>query len=187
MKSLFVPKPLVPAFLASGVDRDVWFKPGFSLTSIVSPSDVAFYIHANVESHRQYSGALVRSFPNSIVTDELISAWIEGDWTTGPAAASEAEAEAKRKIKLAWNELALAAAKNNGQSDAVTTDIAPTVLYISDAVVVYTIDAEANTAATDGWYDFIAKLHPFYQFEELAELPVFAAYLEHRPTVLRGS
>lgn len=182
MKSLFVPKPLVSAFLASGVDRDVWFKPGFSLTSIVSPSDVAFYIHANVESHKQYSGALVRSFPNQIVMDELVTAWLHSDAELEPA-----QAEARRKIKLAWNELALASQKNDGQSDAVTTDIAPTVLYINDAVVVYTIDAEANVAAVDGWFDFIGKIHPFFQFCELAELPVFAAYLEHRPTVLRGS
>lgn len=177
MKSLYVPAELVDAYRASGTDRAVW-KDVALLSSILSPADVAFYIHANIESHNQYEGALVKDFSNLMV--ELFSAEkpigfifemriADGDPTA-------------RKVARALNDLSNGTSKSQYK---VPTEVPPTVLYTDDELLVYTIGGGQENSPTDGWYEFIANLRPYYQrFEDLATLNVFTAYLKHRPQVL---
>lgn len=166
MKSLFVPVALVDAYRASGADGAAW-KDVALLSSIISPADVAFYIHANVASHHQYAGALTRSFPNLLVGVLTDSGFDKLD----------------KLVQRKLNDLSQA---DSGTQYQVTGEVTPTVLYIDDQLVVYTIgysDVSDTDKPTDGWYEFVAKLHPFFRLEELSALPVFAEYLKHRPSV----
>ncbi len=163
MKSLFVPEALVEAYRASGADRAVW-KDAVLLTSIVSPADVAFYIHANVTADRHFDGALTESFPNLLAG--IFS-------TTGYSSLD----------KLVQRALSGLSSKTVVEIGPSTT---PEVLYVDDQLVVYTLNSSevvAEGMPTDGWYEFISKIHPFYQFDQLAALPVFAEYVKHRPSV----
>lgn len=166
MKSLFVPVALVESYLASGTDRAVWKDVGL-LTSILSPADVAFYIHANVQADQHFGGAMTASFPNLLATVYKADGYGNLD-------------------KLVQRALSALSGNSDQSAFNVGPLVTPDVLYIDDQLVVYTLGASEVPAAgmpTDGWYELMSKIHPFFQFHELAALPVFAEYVKHRPSV----
>lgn len=170
MKSLFVPAPLLAAFRSSASEHGLWATPGL-LTGILSPQDVAFYIHANAQSTALVGSDFNDSFPNLL---QQLAAGPEVIW---PGSTSDSNT---REIQRAWSALAQNPAKA-AKLIKPTDDMVPSVLYIDDQLVIYTLLPRGQE--TDGWYEFIAKIHPFFNFSALAALPIFGQYLKHRTSV----
>jgi hypothetical protein len=168
MKSLFVPQPLVAAFRASANEWGIWLQPGL-LKRIVSPQDVAFYIMANAQSEQLVGSDFAVSFPNLLL-----------EMGIGPNPNWPGDESDDRAIQRAWSSMA--------QSPSAPTklmkpadDMAPSVLKLDDQLLIYTLADRGEQ--TDAWYELLARIHPFYTFETLAGLPVFAQYLKHRTSV----
>ncbi len=161
MKSLFIPESLLPTFKTGGLKESDWLSPAL-LTNIVSPADVAFYINANIRSGVLVSPVLNSSFPNAIVASDTWSEILQPENTT----------PAIREFKRILNKLAQEEDESLQKS---SNGMVPVVVSADEHLLVYTL--AQPTGETDWVSDMIERVHPFYAFDELAKLPIFALYL----------
>lgn len=157
MKSLFVPAELVPQFQANSSVLSKWTDCSF-LISILSPSDVGFYIHANVDSHQTSAKAICQSYGNAIVA-------------TDPARIMDDHGDRLLKTAmLEWKRLA-----SIGHPPCSDKAV-PVIIHVSPDYIVYTMREDVESP----WTAVVNSLRRRFQLQEIAATPIFNSYLSER-------
>ena len=167
MKSLFVPGALLPIYRAGAQDVSndaaLWRSP-ILLTGILSALDVAFYMHANIATWKLVGEEFTASFPNVI---------------TAPKIEIERAVQDKPELRVYQRELDALCNGNIENPYLNAPGTVPTVVSISDQLLVHT---NAVPDPNKNYLDaLIEQIHPFFKFEDLAQLPIFAQYLRQKP------
>lgn len=161
MKSLYIPQELLSTFLSTSKNQKEWSDPSF-LLGILSPTDVAFYIHANMVAHDLVGTSLTQSFPNEVVlSGQAVLAKLADDSEN-----KEARTAARELNRLC-------------QSDVnKTNDMVPSIAYYNGQYVAFTLSAAVDEV--DPIVAIVDKLQANYTMEELSTLPIFGEYLTRR-------
>lgn len=164
MKSLYIPASMVEVFNASTKTIQQWGKPS-SLTGILSPVDVGFYIHANVVSHVLLGHSICESTPNALVIDEKIGT-------------EEYDKDLHPETVRTWRRLA-------SSRPVAETATVPAVLHMTgDAVYFTLVPVEKDT---DYMEAIISALRNVLPLEKIAAMPMFLCYLKSRRQRLTNS
>lgn len=172
MKILYVPEHVQTALEAAGGSvKDLYSLQ--ALASILSPEDVAFYCHINLDLSQILPVPLATSLPNALTAD---------GHNPFPSDEEMAQSRALKEIMRVLNEYSL-----NKNAPSVNLDgMKLTCDLMDENVIRFTHIPLAEGELADnsvqgayGLYDrVVQQLHGFYKFEDLAKLPLFAGYLQ---------
>lgn len=169
MRLVFLPSAIGAALCAAGVDKKDFVNP-LIISSTLSPQDVAFYIHANLplpdgeqvkyvapipEAIRvSLPNALTITYEEQINRAELLTA---GKFLTEYSLNDNAPVHDFHHMELACELL--------DEQTLCFTDVPP---------------GHETSCGTDlALFECVIQtIEPFFSFEELAKLPLFAAYLK---------
>lgn len=182
MKSMYVPGHLLAALEAAGVKtaKDYTIE---NLVNIVSPEDVAFYCYLNMSLKLVLPEAIVESLP---------SAWANG---YDPLVSQGSEDGRVTEVLRLLNEYCLNDSAPPLQVDGLHLT---SELFDEDTIRFTHIPYEAgasNVAASLSPAAIeravldrvIQQLHGFMPFESIAQLPLFAGYLQTSQTLLSNA
>ncbi len=178
MKILYIPQAMKAALEAAKVGvKDL--KSLERLANILSPEDVAFYCYIQMDLSKAIPAPIATSFPSFLVT-------VDGGNPFDKAA--EERSPALKEAMRVLNEYCL-----NEKAPSLKTDgMKLTCTLMDEETMCFThvpsaADEAADSAAGGeyGLYDrLIQQLSAFYKLEELAKLPLFAAFLNASQAVL---
>ena len=174
MKFVYCPAPIRSALVAAGVDLRKLVDVE-KLANILSPEDVAFYLHLNLDPSAVLPADIAPSLINAIVGQDPDKAFA----TNHPSGA---------EIKRVLNEYSL-----NGNAPVVQTQGQKLVCDLMDenTILFYHVPLAAGEVADntpEGLRDLLDRLVQqlvvFHPFEEVARMPLFGGYLRASKAVL---
>lgn len=170
MKFLYCPAELRAALAAADSELKVLHSLEH-LSSILSPEDVAFYIHCNLESSKYIPDAIPQSLPNALIGDTVPWSFAEG----------EDAPKAHKDMVRCLNDYCAGgnAPPMNLQDKRLSCDLMDENTILFTHVPLAADEAsDATPEGTRALFDrLIQQLVVFLPYEQVAAMPVFASYL----------